>query len=129
MASRTRKLVNRMQWSPRRGSCGLGSAASVSGRTASIVRRIAAMVLELFLIVLDLLLDPLRGQVERVMHVAIPVLGDEFVLVLGVGDDLDGRLAFALAVKVHRHHNRGEAVEKMQQLLRLILKLLVGFIG
>ena len=47
------------------------------------------MVLELFLVVLDLLLDAVRRQVERMMHVAVSIDGDELVLVLGVGDDLD----------------------------------------
>ena len=95
----------------------------------AVVRRVAAVVLELFLVVLDLLLDPVGRQVERVMHVAVLVGRDELVLVLGVGDDLDRRLAFPLAVEVHRHRDGRQPVEVVQQLLGLLLELLLGVVG
>ena len=87
------------------------------------------MVLELFFVMLDLLLDPLGGQIERVMHIAVLVGRDELVLVFGMGDDLDKRLALPFAVEIDRDHDGGQSVEVMQEFLGLLLEQLVSVVG
>ena len=129
IASRTMKLVSRMQGSPRRGGIGSGtSAGRVHIPFAAVVRRVAPVVLDLFLVVLDLLLDLVGRQVERVVHVAVLVGRDELVLVLGDGDDLDVHLAVALAVEVDRDLDQRQPVEVVEQLLGLLLELLLDVV-
>jgi len=114
--SSPRRMLSRVIGDP--GSNGL----------ATIVRGIPAMILKLFLVVLDLLLDALGCEVEGVMNIAVSVGSHELVFMLGMGDDLDQRLAFSLAVKVDCDHNGGQPVEVMQQLLGLLLKRFLGLI-
>ncbi len=86
------------------------------------------MVLDFFFVVLDLLFDPIGSKGEGVVDIGIPIGRDKFVFVLRVSQDFDGNLAFSLAVKIHRHHNRGQAIEVVEQLLGLVLELLVDIV-
>jgi hypothetical protein len=92
------------------------------------MRRVAPVVLDLFLVVSDLLLDPVGREVERVVHVAVLVGGNELVLVLGVSDDLDVNFSLAFAVKVDRDRDLREPIKVMEQFLGLFLELLLGLV-
>jgi hypothetical protein len=102
--------------------------SNASGVGTVAVRRVATVILQLLLVVLDLLLDSVGRQGEGMSHVGISVRRDELVFVFAVGENFHPQFAIPVPMEIHRHHNGGQAVEEVKQLLGAALELCLRLI-
>lgn len=87
------------------------------------------MVLNLLFISSNLMFDVGRRAGEGVHHVAIFIAGHEFAVMFSRRDDFDLQMPIVFFMKIDRHFDHRQSVEKMEKLFRLLFQLILeGFV-